>query len=323
MTQTNQATEEGHSVSNENNTLVVKKDALDEENLTQALQEGGFRVLDLKMIAKSSNKIYLAKTDSGLQIVKIPIFKPGDKLSPFWNQLNEIFGLTTKSKFEQQPELSQILSNISPLPFTIPEVRKHGSYFIMDYVNGASIEADEFPLNDLVGDQIGKYIRAAHALNYQGYGILSHPVRDRSFFLDTLAKTMSNTIREFWNNDKELHILLDQVVSKFSISGNFSLIMPDISANQFVYTSDKHQEISGLVDLDSYVIGPVEMELVVLEYVLAGSQSFLKSYGYIPGMLDGSRMLFRLYMYLCDPDSGKSWEQFNSQATFENITINK
>ena len=206
---------------------------------------------------------------------------------------------------------------ISESPFSVPKIEKIGEFFVIDYIEGSPIEADEFPVSEIVYMQLGQYLKFTHSLNYNGFRNLINNLKDKSLFLGELVKVMRETIKSFWNDDINLHNILDLAIRDFNISNRFSLIMPDISANQFVYSPKNPQQILGIVDLDSYVIGPVEMELVVMEYVMLRDNNFLETYGYQTHMLDNSRMLFRLYMYLCDPGQEKSWDEFNSQPTFD------
>lgn len=94
----------------------------------------------------------------------------------------------------------------------------------------------------------------------------------------------------------------------------YSLIMPDISGNQFVY-SDELDAVTAIVDLDAYVIGPREWELAVVEQCLRNGSAFVKgyeSYQEFPDITE-SRSFYRFFSYLCDPWTEKDLNTFMTE----------
>jgi fructosamine-3-kinase len=84
--------------------------------------------------------------------------------------------------------------------------------------------------------------------------------------------------------------------------------MTDISGNQFVYDG---QRISGVVDLDAYVIGPREWELSTLEMGITAPAAFRQGYEcYRPlPPFAPFRRFYRFWMYLNEPGDGYDAER--------------
>ena len=80
---------------------------------------------------------------------------------------------------------------------------------------------------------------------------------------------------------------------------NFVPIMPDLRWDQFLQYDGK---LSALVDLDAFVFGPRELELVLLEYLLDQQQAelFMLHYQQMHAMPDLSevRTAYRLLLFL-------------------------
>jgi hypothetical protein len=107
----------------------------------------------------------------------------------------------------------------------------------------------------------------------------------------------------YWNNDDALDSGVReyfQTLRSINLpSSEYSLIMTDTSANQFLFEENK---ITACVDLNAYVIGPKEWELALIENCVKDIDSFKKGYEQyqpLPG-LDGTREFYIFMMALCD-----------------------
>ena len=90
---------------------------------------------------------------------------------------------------------------------------------------------------------------------------------------------MKICIDNYWNGEEEIE---KRVRAFYQIlkghhfeSSKYSLMMVDICADQFLYNGE---DIVACVDLDSYVIGPVEWELSFLKNQIEDWASFKAGY---------------------------------------------
>jgi len=59
------------------------------------------------------------------------------------------------------------------------------------------------------------------------------------------------------------------------VATSFALVMPDICGSQFLFDA---ADISAVVDTESYVAGPVELELTIAEWCLVNHKAFADGY---------------------------------------------
>ncbi len=90
---------------------------------------------------------------------------------------------------------------------------------------------------------------------------------------------MEECIGTHWNSDeiidKKMRAFFEKLKERHFESSGYSLIMTDISADQFLFDGEN---IDTCVDLDAYVIGPVEWELSFLQRFVGDWDSFKAGY---------------------------------------------
>lgn len=178
-------------------------------------------------------------------------------------------------------------------------------YLIYEQAEGSSYEPDEFPNNYKVAYQLGQYIGYLHNISFETCGL--YPNGGTHDFKKRMISTMEELIKKYWNDNAEVKQYFEKAKEMDIPMDTYSLIMPDISANQFLYSHDL-KNIKANVDLDAYVIGPRELELTVIEMCLSDMDPFIKGYEkylQIPDM-NICRKFYRFWMYLNDP-----WEKNN------------
>lgn len=274
-----------------------------------------------------SNWVYGVTTAVGQRyIVKQPK-QIRESMSPFWQQMDAIFGINCVSQLRAMPTVSRRLQQqtIIPVPQVIhveldtPDLE--APFVVLTRLAGTDHEPDEFPDGEALHYQLGQYIGYLHAQSYTGYGnALMEPLHPKADFLTTVRSTMRQIIKRFWDNQAELYRYLDDLVATVDADALFSsanLIMTDISGNQFVYDG---QRISGVVDLDAYVIGPREWELSTLEMGITAPAAFRRGYERYLALPTFApfRAFYRLWMYLNEPGDGYDAERL---AQFMQQTI--
>ncbi len=238
------------------------------------------------------------------------------ELSPFWKQLQNIFG---SDFITQAVNITSLVNHLCMNPhIKVPKVFytdvEDGVFQVFQRIEGTSYEPDEFPTEKEINYQLGQYIGWTHSHKLQGYGIFSDnlKLKGTSKFLEDVLCSMDSIINEYWSSNQEVIDYFRDIQSVIPKEfGYFSLIMPDISANQFVYSKDL-KSINAVVDIDAYVIGPINFELTVLEMCLSDYSSFQKGYEEYCGLpcFKSFRSFYRFLIYLNDPHDSIELKDF-------------
>ena len=290
---------------------------VDDQQLThlfsQALNDSVTAVQPIG-VAYGSNRVYKVETASGQRyVVKVPK-QVRESRSPFWQQLDKIFGINSTTQITALQDVAARLQQqpIVPVPQVIhvePDASSllDAPYGVVTYLAGTVHEPDEFPAEEELHYQLGQYIGYLHTQEYVGYGnVLMKPLQPKADFFATTVASMRRTIQTFWADQPELHSYLDRLTATTDSETIFStanLIMIDISANQFVYDNNR---IAGVVDLDAYVIGPREWELSILEMCITKPTAFQQGYECYTALPTFApfRAFYRLWSYLNEPQQG-------------------
>lgn len=292
---------------------VIKKPM---EKLEKVLQEKIHKdIKNFQLKSKSSNQLYFFDEGNNQLVLKTPNMALSE-LSPFWKQLQNIFGSDFITQTDNITSLAKYL-------YTNPHIKvpkvfytdiEDGVFQVFERIEGASYEPDEFPIEKEINYQLGQYIGWIHSQKLQGYGIFSDnlKLKSTSKFVEDVLCSMDSIINEYWSSNQEVIDYFRNIQSVIPKDlGSFSLIMPDISANQFVYSKDL-KRINAVVDIDAYVIGPINFELTVLEMCLSDNSSFKKGYEEYCELpcFKSFRSFYRFLIYLNDPQDSIELKDF-------------
>ncbi len=194
--------------------------------------------------------------------------------SSFWQVMNDLF----------ESDFPNSLANIktcydyigSHTLLSVPEciASYPAKYVLTGYIAGLDLDADMVTDNYVV--QLARHISQLHQYCYPKWGRFSEPDID----IDSWSLKLSETLTTFaQRHGLHEHPLVQQAIvrSKQVTSSGFVPIMPDLRWDQF--RVDKKGQMA-LIDLDAFVVGPRELELVLLEYILEKPQQtlFKKTY---------------------------------------------
>jgi len=265
-----------------------------------------------ELLSVSSNRVYrFTQGDEGY-ILKVS-YLTMDKLSPFWKCMHRIFNSSFQTQRENIENTLAMLEN--PHIPTAQLVAKSNDcqYQLFKEVQGAVWQPDEFPDREGIHYQLGQFIGFLHSKEYGYYGLPNAQLR--SGFQEKMMQVMDEIVEEYWADSQQVKAYLDRLRSHPRVPDSYSLVMPDISANQFIFSKDL-TAIQVVVDLDAYVIGPREWELTVIEMCLAEGEAFklgYEQYRKFPD-LNGHREYYRFLMYLCDPWEKQDFNSFMSRS---------
>ena len=259
---------------------------------------------DFRLISESTNKVYSFVSGGKKYILKFSTMNLNN-LSPFWEQLRMVY----QSDFVTQANTSAFLTlHLLKNPYIyLPEVvhadTRDQIIQIIEYINGKSYKPDIFPSS--VCYQLGRYVGWFHSATFEGYGKYSENMNlnDCGTYIESCKNSMRSCIEKYWSQNHDVTAFFGKMESNMiETPSSFVLMMPDISANQFVY-SDDLSEIIGLVDFDAYVVGRRELELAVVELCLSDHAAFIRGYEEHQAMpsIQSTRDFYRFMIYLNDP----------------------
>ena len=227
----------------------------------------------------SSNEIFFFEYQNKKYVLKKALML-GDKLSPFWQMMKNVFNFTFAKQTVVLPKVYNILKD-NPHIRVAPFVAADETTMIYGFEEGQSWDDDNFPRGQNNAFKLGQFIGYNHQVKHKNCGIVD--IEDVDNFYEKALLHMESTISRHWNsddeNDKYVRTVFEKLKNQYSTvpfrSQNYSLIMVDMCADQFLY---KNEDIIACVDLDAYVIGPVEWELSFLHNQIEDWESFKKGY---------------------------------------------
>lgn len=279
-------------------------DIFEEEVLTAEIIDVGY---------ENANDIWRVQTPHGEFVVKITRTEAAEteENHPFWNGLNVLFGLRMHEDIEYQKKLARFINSYSPLK--IPSVRrvsvKSGEiekpYTVVECVPG---EAAEFGGADdkNLARQLGEHLGGLHRAEFDYWGTFSESTKYApGEWSEKLAEAMRILAESDWGNKPEVHARLKEFQKKareVRAPKACALVFPDLRPSQFLA---KDGNFTALVDIESHVVAPRELDLVAVEYSLETKrqvEEFKKGYEKFLRLPDISetRGVYRFIYFLID-----------------------
>lgn len=220
--------------------------------------------------------------------------------SPIWQIMQQLFGvylprdLACFSQWQQHIEHSSQLL----LPELVACAGQRGAapaFILSRWLSGQTLQT--YQVNETMVEQLATHMASLHQQTQMTWGPIHVSDSAASLWPEALLKTLVHQcglqqIREPW-----LALAVNQIEQINPV--RFAPIMVDNRWDQFLM---QEGEISALVDLDAFVIGPPELELVLLEYQLTAAQAsvFCETYQRHLALpdLSGQRLIYRLLLFL-------------------------
>jgi aminoglycoside phosphotransferase (APT) family kinase protein len=191
--------------------------------------------------------------------------------------MREVFGLTFPPT---EVQLHLVAAEIETAGLSCPKVLAAGTVdarpvTITTWVTGDSWEPDQLPPSRAAHRTLGAFLARMHQRQRPGFGTLDGPLKPPSGYVDAAVGSARRTV-ESGGSDASVQLLsVINSADPASVASSFGLVMPDIAGNQFLFSD---RDISAVVDLDSYVIGPIELELTIAEWCLVEHAAFADGY---------------------------------------------
>lgn len=260
----------------------------------------------------STNDVFVVQTEKGKYVVKL--VKDSHMHGVFWKGLHLLFGASHESSIKNQVTLSKHINQFGLIP--APKVYRAESdannpikkpYVILEMMPGNPIPseseiADVMMKSPDVASQLGILLGSIHKQTFTFFGNLDkegYPLFEFPRKLANVIQVLANTKKA--QKDPLVQKMLPYYLSKASSMEPpkaSSLIMLDLWPSQFL---ENNGHLSSLVDIESYCIGPIELELCLLELWLKKRSKFKEAYfsvnNYWPDY-EETREIYRYFLYL-------------------------
>ena len=223
---------------------------------------------------ENANEIWDVATERGAYIVKIPRAVAGRPRHPFWYGLYKLFGLHVYVDIESLKPLADFIHARSPL--RVPFVRRVDTsgeqiprpYTIVERVRGEQASLDGEHAEEIARG-LGEHLGSLHQARFDYWGVFEGdpklaPAEWPQRVADVLGELAG---RDGPARDKIRPRIepLQRAARGLAQPDDFNLIFPDLRASQFLQQDGK---LVALVDIDSIVIGPRELDLIAAEFML-------------------------------------------------------
>jgi len=267
---------------------------------------------DAYLVTTANEKIYVVKALKNSNINR----------TPFWQGLNLLFNKTVADSIHSQTAIAEFLNKLQIIAAPTAIQTDHTSnnslqtpYVIMTKAEGQPILpgsdiAAEVTKNKDIAYQLGFFLSKVHEQQFDYFGNMS----DKGVPLNEFPNVLAETMRKLATNrkaqqDPEVQKLLPHycaLAREMQPPTSAEIIMLDLWPQQFLLGDNA---LSALIDLESYVIGPIALELVLIELWLGPLVKFKEGYlstGAKWPAFEDDRDLYRFFLYLlygC-PDEG-------------------
>lgn len=217
--------------------------------------------------------------------------------SIFWQGMNGLFAADFPTSLADIDKVYHFVGEQSVL--TIPEyIASESSLFVLaNYLDGDDVSCAE--VSGSMAEQLADHIAQLHQHRSINWGAFHHATFPAEKWSKSLQATLLSLaqVHSTFIPDAILEQALEQAAElKTPI---FSPIMMDLRWDQMLHQQGR---LSAIVDMDAFVIGPRELELVLLEYQLNAKQAerFKNAYQKFCKLPDlgEQRFCYRLLLFL-------------------------
>lgn len=262
----------------------------------------------------NTNFVFCVTTSKDDYIVKA-LKLDQDPNNTFWRGLDLIFDFSHKASFEIRQQVSEFLRTTGTIP--VPKILKSDPttknpisrpYIIAEKMKGHPLYQDTEEEQEIMNDsdiafQLGEHIGKLHAKKLDGFGIFSKELKLLNEFNNRLHNAIKilATTRKAQQNPQVQQMLpyyLSEVL-KLRNPESAGLVMLDLWPGQFLA---ENYQLTALVDIESYVVGPIELELVLLELWLQKLGKFKEGYLNVNpewgDYIEDVREVYRFFLFL-------------------------
>ena len=244
----------------------------------------------------STHHLWQCYTEDGVIVLKI-CNKQHIESALFWQGINKLFNTNFPKNLPEIASTYQQIATISPLAIPQYITAKADRFILATWLNGKQV--DRKKVNDLMVQQLAEHVAKCHQQTNPAWGAFHQPQLAATQWPIALCQTLTS-LTELCPSEVAEGVLKDALAQAETIqSQQFVPIMMDLRWDQFL---QEKGELSALVDLDAFVYGPRELELVLLEHLLNKEQLVIfkrqyQRYRTVPN-LGSVRLPYQLLLFL-------------------------
>jgi aminoglycoside phosphotransferase (APT) family kinase protein len=209
----------------------------------------------------STHQLWHCHTEDGDMVLKVCNKEVMTK-SAFWLGMNALFAADFPSSLGEMDKTYTFLTAHSPLLIPRFVASSKNSFVLTAFLTGVDMSADSVSEQQVI--KLALHLAQLHQQTYSTWGHLHRPNFERAKWSNRLVSTLTMLAEQ---QGLINHIQVKQAIEQAKeITPSYCVpIMPDLRWDQFRVDN---QGRLALMDLDAFVIGPRELELVLLEYIL-------------------------------------------------------
>lgn len=211
--------------------------------------------------ADSTNALWLIGTDEP-RVLFLKLL--ARDTSPFWQLMDALFNVRPREQYGHYADLYDRIALMTPL--SLPSLRycssqtaEHAAYVLTDMLFVEQVSAG-------IVINLAYHLAALHRYAQSTWGCFLDGKRTASDWAFAVRETLSYV----FPND-------DAILGFNHCPSCFVPMMPDLRWDQFLVSNG---QLSALVDLDAFVFAPIELDFVLLEYLMSGEQLVIWVEGY-------------------------------------------
>jgi len=247
-------------------------------------------------------------------------------VTPFWRGMQLMFGLSVREAYQNAPESYAYLSKVCSLQ--TPKVldvlsSQYSSALVLEKIAGESVNPVD--VTNQIITQLAEYLARLHQQSVTSLGALNSNSAAKqthvlSFWQQRLKQTVMSLAETNYSQNKYVLEALDKIKEV-----NYQKLVPlmmDLRWDQF---AQQKGVLTGVFDLDAYVKAPIELDFVILEYLLTEPQLeiFVEAYNrananealIIPS-LENVRFVYRMVFFLMNALGETDIDKWMSHPTF-------
>lgn len=244
----------------------------------------------------STHRLWRCETEAGALILKV-CNHDSIQQSAFWQGMNSLFNVDFPRSLRN---IATIYSKISEnTAVTVPRfiAAESNSYVLAEWLEGDAALTED--VTDVMVIQLAEHLGKLHTQVQTTWG----PMQQAKLGAKQWSSRLYKTIQDLADNSSatipnNVMTLCLQQAEAMEVE-QFSPIMLDLRWDQFL---QQHNRLTALVDLDAFVYGPKELELVLVEYLLNADQAALFKQHYQQYVelkdLSSTRGSYRLLLFL-------------------------
>lgn len=255
------------------------------------------------------------------------IFKTAklQQVSPFWQMMQSLFGLAIEDGFRQAAFNYSFIQQAQALQ--IPAIvnqysNKSSTNLLMSFIPGQAVKTDQ--VNQEMVEDLAKYLSGLHANQMSDFGSIKLAIENQQACSNSITakwrQKLSQTLNDLTvglGSETILQACQNQI-DDIKVS-HFVPMMMDLRWDQFAQQKGR---LTGVFDLDAYVSAPIELDFVILEYLLTPQQLdwFIAEYMRTSQLevpnIETQREVYRSLFYLVNALGEPDYSKWMSQPKY-------